>query len=556
VALASHGESVSLISIKGAAAPGVGDESSWISSSAKTRSSAGHPSRAHPRSCVRALRGKPPSGHPDRPPIDPPRGPVPCAGLIGATLGHRYELVRLLGQGGMGSVYEAEHRESRARVAVKVLHGHLLAADGEGPRRFHREAEAARAIRSEHVVQVLDAGTDEATGQLYLVTEHLEGEDLQRLLDRTGALAPDAALRVAWQALAGLGEAHAAGVVHRDVKPANIFLARGPDGAVTVKILDFGIAKVRVDPLALPGAAGLTTTGGILGSPLYMSPEQVQSSRDVDHRTDLWSLGCVLYASLAGRAPHQHLASIGQLLVAICVSPAPPLAEIAPWVPPAIADVVGAALEIDPDLRYPSAAAMRDALRPLVPSGALDLEMLVPSGELPREVVSPRPRPATPARFTPRIVVASEPAAPIRGDEVTEQAARVQNASGGSDTLPSAQTGEHRIARSGVPAVGVKGARVITVDPRRLLGPESELWTLSLDVHRDVSSLVARIWRSLARAGAKVPPRTYGTTWALVEPRTGRTIVERSSEDGARSSIEAAGILPGAVLWVVRLEVA
>jgi eukaryotic-like serine/threonine-protein kinase len=472
--------------------------------------------------------------------------------LIGATLGQRYELVRILGQGGMGCVYEAEHRETRARVAVKVLHRHLLDdPGGDGPHRFRREAEAARSIPGEHVVRVLDAGTDEPTGQLYLVTEYLEGEDLQRLLDRTGPLVPEAALRIGWQALAGLAGAHAARVVHRDVKPANIFLARQPGGDVVVKLLDFGIAKIRPDPFSLPHGAALTTTGGILGSPLYMSPEQVQSSRDVDHRADLWSLGGVLYALLTGRAPHQHLASLGQLLVAVCVSPPPPLAEVAPWVSPAIAAVVHRVLQIEPDERYPSASAMLDAIRPLIPSGALTVEMLVPSGESARPVrVSSTP--PSPSRFTPRVVVAHAPQhEPIRGDEVTEQ--RVIS---GDGTLASRASEAPAAARSGVPAVGAKaGARMVTVDPRRLLGPESELWTFSLDVHRDVSSLVARIWRSLSRAGARVPPRTYGTTWTLVEPRTGRAIVEpRGDGVEPRLTLEEAGIRTGTVLWVVPVD--
>jgi eukaryotic-like serine/threonine-protein kinase len=489
---------------------------------------------------------------PARPPIPTPPPRLGSAALIGATLGQRYELLRILGQGGMGCVYAAVDRDTGAHVAVKVLHRHLLEApEGEGPHRFRREAEAARGIPGDHVVRVLDAGTDEPTGHLYLVTEYLDGEDLQQLLDRTGPLAPAAALLIAFQALTGLAAAHAAGVVHRDVKPANIFLARCPGGTITVKLLDFGIAKIRPDPFSLPHAA-LTTTGGILGSPLYMSPEQVQSSRDVDHRADLWSLGSVLYAALAGRAPHQHLASLGQLLVAVCIAPPPPLAEVAPWVHPAIAGAVHRALQIPADDRYASAAAMLDALRPLVPSGALTGEMLVPSGESARPVrVSSLP--PSPALRTPRVVVAFAPAPAIRGDEVTEQRIRLLP---GAETLASRDREAPAAARSGVPSVGgMAGARTVTVDPRRLLGAESELWTFSLDVHRDVSSLVARIWRSLSRAGAKVPARTYGTTWALVEPRTGRAIVEPGGEGvDKRTTLEEAGIRTGTVLWVVPLD--
>jgi eukaryotic-like serine/threonine-protein kinase len=482
-----------------------------------------------------------------------------AAPLIGETLGQRYKLIRLLGAGGMGSVYEAEQTETRERVAVKVLHSHLLDPSGEGPRRFHREAEVVRAIGGDHIVRVFDAGTDEASGHLYLVTECLDGEDLQRLLDRVGPLAPEAALRVAFQALVGLCAAHEAGVVHRDIKPANIFLAQGCDGAVSVKLLDFGIAKVRADPLLLPFGAGLTTTGGFLGSPLYMSPEQVQSSRDVDHRTDLWSLGSALYAALAGRAPHEHLASVGQLLVAVCVSPPPHLSEVAPWVPREVAEVVHRALAIRRDARYPSAAAMLEAIRRLVPSGALGVEMLVSSGEQPRAVDSSS-SPPSPLPASPRIIVAPRFGQPVAGDEMTlfapptglvEPRARGVDPSGATLASAPREDGVPSIARSAVPAVGMKaGGRQVMVDPRRLLGGKSELWTFSLDVHRHVSSLVARVWKALRRAGAKVPALTYGTAWVLFEPRTGRSIVE-IGEGRAPLSLEAAGIRPGIVLWVV-----
>jgi hypothetical protein len=282
-----------------------------------------------------------------------------------------------------------------------------------------------------------------------------------------------------------------------------------------------------------------------------MSPEQVQSSRDVDHRTDLWSLGCVLYAALAGRAPYQHHGSLGQLFIAICTSPAPPLAEVAPWLPPEIVRAVHGALEIDPGARYASAAAMLDALRPLVASTAISEEMLVPAGERARPVpVSGIP--PSPARITPRIVVAAESGLSVRGDAATQQATPAPFAMGGSGTLASWRSTPHAAARSGVPAVGANaGARVVIVDPRRLLGEKSELWSFSLDVHRDVASLVARIWRSLRRAGAHLPPMTYGTMWELVEPRTGRSIAEAPAEGAERPSLEAEGILPGMVLWVV-----
>jgi serine/threonine-protein kinase len=195
--------------------------------------------------------------------------------------------------------------------------------------------------------------------------------------DRVGPIRPDAVLRIAGQALIGLQKAHQAGIVHRDIKPANIFLARGEDGAVTVKILDFGIAKIA------PGMGGegltsvLTHSGGFLGSPLYMSPEQVQNSREVDARSDLWSLGSALYCALTGLAPHQNAEGVGKLILFICALPAMPIRERAPWVEPELARVVHATLEISLEKRCPTAGAMLEAIRALAPDGfALRGEML------------------------------------------------------------------------------------------------------------------------------------------------------------------------------------
>src|SRR5262249_54463465 len=163
-----------------------------------------------------------------------------------------------LGEGGMGAVYEALHIATLRRVAVKIINPDLPFPVAETVSRFRREAKAAGAIDSPHIVQILDAGEDEPTRTLYLVMEHLSGEDLQHLIDRAGPLRPDAALRVAAQALLGIQKAHEAGVIHRDIKPANLFLAHR-DGEITVKILDFGIAKITADALQeLPHTTGLT----------------------------------------------------------------------------------------------------------------------------------------------------------------------------------------------------------------------------------------------------------------------------------------------------------
>ncbi|MRG91712.1 serine/threonine-protein kinase [Polyangium spumosum] len=464
--------------------------------------------------------------------------------MIGETLGQKYKLVSLLGRGGMGAVYEATHTGTGARVAVKVLHHHM--AEGEGLRRFRREAQGVSRIQSPHIVRMLDAGTDAPSGYPYITTELLEGEDLQRLIDRVGALSLRGALAITAQALRGLAEVHAAGIVHRDIKPANLFLARGPDGALTVKILDFGIAKIRNEPLGLAQTTALTATGNLLGSPLYMSPEQVQNSRDVDHRTDLWSLGCVLYAALAGRAPHQHLSSIGQLLVAICVTPARPLVEIAPWVPADVAAIVERALVIPLESRFSSAEDMLAELTRFVPAGEAIREEMLATGERARAALGSSFPPSPPSSMvTPRSFVPPPSERPLRGDEPTALAS--------SFTERVGAEGPRSAQRSAVPKLPARvGSRHVTVDPRRFLGEQSELWTFSLDVHVHLSSLIARIWKALRRGGAKLPPMTYGKEWALFEPRTKRFIEDDPREGEERLSLEAAGLRPGAVLWVVR----
>jgi serine/threonine-protein kinase len=273
----------------------------------------------------------------------------------------------------MGAVYEAEHLGTRRRVAVKVVHGDLLERTREADRRFRREARALAAIDSPHVVAALDSGEDEDTGEPYLVMERLQGEDLQQLVDRVGPLPPLVALSIAAQALEGLAQVHRAGIVHRDVKPANIFLARDGEGGVTVKLIDFGLVKALPDTLPAASAAlagDPAETNCLLGSPLYMSPEQMRSSRSVDHRTDLWSLGSALYCALTGRAPFRHVTRVADLAEAVR-SPGgpPPVEDLAPWVPAAVAAVVRRALAVDPEQRWPSAAAMLAAIRSLLPAG-------------------------------------------------------------------------------------------------------------------------------------------------------------------------------------------
>lgn len=288
--------------------------------------------------------------------------------MIGDTLGGKYTIDRLLGEGGMGAVYEGHHAGTGRRVAVKVVTGDV-AKNPKLAQRFEVEAKAAGTIESEHVVQVLDVGHDER-GVPFMVMEHLAGEDVESLLARVGALAPEPAVKIAVQACVGLASAHARGIVHRDIKPGNLFLCARDGGTITVKVLDFGIAKITGETSA---GAKLTRTGAILGSPLYMSPEQARTVHRLDHRTDLWSLGIVLYEMLAGIAPHHDTEALGELILAICARPVPPLRSVAPWVDPRLAAAVERALVIDPAARYQSAGEMAAALRAFLPGGSAEL---------------------------------------------------------------------------------------------------------------------------------------------------------------------------------------
>ena len=298
--------------------------------------------------------------------------------MIGQVVDGKYLIKNLLGQGGMGSVYEAEHTTTGRRCAVKVIINEQFVQDPKVVGRFQREARAAGAVDTQYIAQVLDAGIDRDTGLPFLAMEFLDGEDLMHLIKRVGPLPPDTALRIVAQACLGLQKAHAQGVVHRDIKPHNLFLTKRDAGEVIVKILDFGIAKVKMDQSNTTDGADLTRTGNLLGSPLYVSPEQARGQREIDHRTDIWSLGAVLYQMLAGRTPYQHATALGELILLICTEPPPPVQEFAPWVTPEVAKIVHGCLKQSASERFQTAEDLFEAVRPLLPGGwTLNDEMLL-----------------------------------------------------------------------------------------------------------------------------------------------------------------------------------
>ncbi|MBI5513380.1 MAG: protein kinase [Deltaproteobacteria bacterium] len=281
---------------------------------------------------------------------------------VGTVLGGKYRLRRVVGVGGMGAVYEARNTWTDRRVALKVLHPEL-ARKKIVVQRFLREARAATSIPHPNIVDILDMGED-PDASLYLVQEFLVGTDLRRLLDELKTLSPKEALDIVLPIAGALAMAHDRGVIHRDLKPDNIFLSLGPDGRVVPKVIDFGIVKVR-DKNEGPNLA-MTRVGIAVGTPRYMSPEQACSNRDLDARSDVWSLAVVLYESLAGRCPFEG-ENYNALIARIATEKAPALDRFCPEAPPLLVAVLARALETDRDLRYPTMQAFREALVPVLP---------------------------------------------------------------------------------------------------------------------------------------------------------------------------------------------
>jgi serine/threonine-protein kinase len=281
----------------------------------------------------------------------------------GGLVDGKYLLERLLGQGGMGAVYAARHVKLGHAVAIKLM----LAAtgDADATRRFLNEGRAAVNIQHENVVRGSDLG--EENGYAFMVLELLDGEDLDQLLEREIRLEPQVAVSYVIQALRGVGQAHALGIVHRDLKPANLFLARRPDGSRIIKVLDFGISKASKGALDLaPGQQ--TSTAAMIGSPLYMSPEQLRSSKTVDARTDIWAIGVILFELMSGERPFNG-ETLGELFSAILETEAPRLSARFPSIPEGLDAIIARCLRRRPEERYGSAAELERDLAPFAAAG-------------------------------------------------------------------------------------------------------------------------------------------------------------------------------------------
>jgi eukaryotic-like serine/threonine-protein kinase len=340
----------------------------------------------------------------------------------GDLLAGKYRVEKVLGFGGMGVVVSAFRGDLEQRVAVKFL-SEAAAERPDAAERFRREARAAAKIRSEHVARVLDVGTLES-GQPFMVMEYLEGNDIADELRRFTYLPIIEAVEFILQAIEALAEAHAAGVVHRDLKPGNLFLARRADGSRRVKVLDFGISK------ALGGSSveelSLTKTAALIGSPLYMAPEQMRSAKDVDTRADIWSLGAMLYEMLTGQSPYTG-ESIPQLCAALLHDDPIPLRQHRAEIPEGLEQAVLRCLMKDRNQRYPTVYDLGRALLPFaMPDsrihveraervlGATDvslssLAMMAGRNSAPHVAAPTLARPITPFASTPPLVLKVEP---------------------------------------------------------------------------------------------------------------------------------------------------
>ncbi|NUO52577.1 MAG: serine/threonine protein kinase [Polyangiaceae bacterium] len=329
---------------------------------------------------------------------------------FGDLIAGKYRVVCQLGEGGMGVVELAIHEALGVKVAIKTLNRE--GRTGADEKRFLLEAQTAAQLKSEHVARVTDVGSL-SDGRQFMVMEYLEGETLASRLARRGRLPQTEAVDFIVQACAGLAEAHASGIVHRDIKPSNLFLTRRPDGTNCVKVLDFGISKFDVGVRA----PALTSTGLAVGTPLYMSPEQVKHAKSIDGRSDVWALGVVLYELLSGKSPFED-ESLGVTLVNVLEKPHPAIRDRVTDIDPALAAIIDTCLAKDPSGRHDSVVVLAEKLAPFGTDETKRLALLVPKiaertaarvqVSLPQEAALP-PDSGPPGRTPPDGVVANMP---------------------------------------------------------------------------------------------------------------------------------------------------
>ncbi|HUT77343.1 MAG TPA: serine/threonine-protein kinase [Polyangia bacterium] len=343
----------------------------------------------------------------------------------GQVLDGKYRLTRLLGKGGMGAVYRGEHVIIGKQVAVKFLHAEF-ANNTEVVKRFYREAQAAAAIGHDGIIDVSDVGTS-SLGDPYLVMEYLEGESLADMLTRTGPLDLGAALGIMEPALLALHAAHSKGIVHRDLKPDNIFLVHQQGAPPKIKLIDFGISKFA----EAGGGEKLTQTGSVMGTPVYMSPEQARGAADLDHRADLYSMGVMLYEMLTAKLPFDGNNFTEIIINILTAAPRPPL-EAFPGFPAEAEAVILRALEKDPARRFATAIEFVEALSGLSEFGQRQSKLTHVASQIKKTTFAA-------GSLGPK--TGSDGAGPVGADVLAQMSARAGTPSGWAGTRPEPHRG-------------------------------------------------------------------------------------------------------------------
>ena len=458
----------------------------------------------------------------------------------GAIVGGKFVVEQVLGVGGMGVVVAARHSQLGQSVAIKFLQ-RSAALNVDSVNRFLREARACVGLQSAHVVRVMDVGTLD-DGLPYMVMEHLQGTDLGQLLEVRRVLPIEEAVDYLLQSMEAIAEAHCLGIVHRDLKPSNLFVTSRPDGSPLVKVLDFGISKATGAGVEL---AALTATTTIMGSPFYMSPEQVRSTKNVDARTDVWALGVILYELLAGARPFEAETVTG-LCAKIVADPPEPLRSRRPEVAFALEDVLMHSLEKDLKRRYQSVAELAAALKPFASSeGKTSADRISRIGGAQRgpqwssqaTVRSPSGSLHEPPAALP-LGVDPAPARPSRLN--SPPAALAENVAGGAgyaQTVPSGQT-RRRAPRRWIVVAGAIALLCVLA----IIGVGSMLSRGRVDAGRSdpapTSALgsspaagappIATETASSAEASMSVAPPTEPSATVVAEPARGKAPVVRA----------------------------
>jgi eukaryotic-like serine/threonine-protein kinase len=449
----------------------------------------------------------------------------------GDVLAGKYRVDRVLGIGGMGVVVAATHLQLDQRVAIKfmlpeaLLHPRLI-------ERFAREARAAARLKSDYVARVLDVGTLDS-GSPYMVMEYLDGNDLGALVERDGRLPVDVAVDCLLQACDAVAEAHSLGIIHRDLKPRNLFMTGRNDGRALVKVLDFGISKST----APGGDLSLTRTTEIIGSPNYMSPEQLRSARGVDERSDIWALGVILYELLTGQVP--FVAETVTQLTAMVLTDAPrPVESLRQDVPRPLTRVIERCLEKDPARRFPSVAELALALQPFAPPDARDLAVRI--GRIASGSRRAGTGPASPSagyRATPSGMLLPGEAAGVSGGQ-TDTASQLPFSGGGKKALVV-----------GVAVLGVVGAIGVLVamrpkapDPGASVTPTAPVATALPPAEPSVRLAVAQPDTTLTVAAppSAIPTATSAPAIRVTPPQPSATAAKHAGPKGEPSSTEDA----------------